>query len=178
MKTTKNVNIAGVLHVMDEDAYDFLTSYLNDISSRISDPREKSEIIKDVELRIFEIIKEHNISGYRVVSIDLIKHCATIIGAPEIFGEARGEKSYSYSSAQFQRKKLMRDPFDKVIGGLCSGFAVYAGLDTTLVRVAMLLFGIFGGGILVYIICWIIIPEARTPSDIELMKFMKKNNMR
>jgi len=58
------------------------------------------------------------------------------------------------------QKKLYRSRNDVVIGGVCGGIAEYFGVDAILVRllaVFAVLFG--GGGILAYIIMWIIVPE-------------------
>jgi phage shock protein C len=60
-------------------------------------------------------------------------------------------------------KKLMRSRKDKMIAGVCAGLAKYFNLDPTLVRIVYVLVSIFSiafPGILVYIIMWIIIPEA------------------
>jgi len=55
-------------------------------------------------------------------------------------------------------KKLTRSD-DRVIAGVCAGFADYFGFDKTLVRAIYLLLVLFGGvGILVYIIFWILMP--------------------
>ena len=55
-------------------------------------------------------------------------------------------------------KKLTRSN-DRLIAGVCAGFADYCGFDKTLVRVIYLLLVLFGGvGILVYIIFWILMP--------------------
>lgn len=60
-------------------------------------------------------------------------------------------------------KKLMRSRKDRMIAGVCGGMAEYFNLDPTLVRIIYVLVSIFSvafPGILVYIILWIIIPEA------------------
>ena len=58
------------------------------------------------------------------------------------------------------RKKLMRSRRDRKIAGVCAGFAEYFDLDITIVRVVWLLVAIFGGGgIIAYIIAWIVVPE-------------------
>jgi phage shock protein PspC (stress-responsive transcriptional regulator) len=55
---------------------------------------------------------------------------------------------------------LVRPRHGKVIAGVCAGLADRFGLSRTLVRIAFVLFGLFGVGELVYIILWIIIPRA------------------
>ena len=57
-------------------------------------------------------------------------------------------------------KKLVRPQGDKWIAGVCQGFARYFGVDVTLVRLIWLATVILAGtGILIYIICWIVIPQ-------------------
>lgn len=58
-------------------------------------------------------------------------------------------------------KRLMRSSRDKKIGGVCAGLAEYFDLDPTIVRVVWLLAILFGGtGLLVYLILWIVLPQA------------------
>ena len=59
-------------------------------------------------------------------------------------------------------KKLTRSR-DKVLGGVCAGLAEYFGWDPTIVRIAYVLISIISAafpGLLVYIILWIVMPEA------------------
>ena len=47
-----------------------------------------------------------------------------------------------------------------MIGGVCGGLAEYFDVDPTLVRlIAVLLIFTAGGGVLAYLVLWIIIPE-------------------
>jgi phage shock protein PspC (stress-responsive transcriptional regulator) len=63
-------------------------------------------------------------------------------------------------------KKMFRNTEKKVVGGVASGIASYFGADPTLIRVLFVLFAIFGGlGIVVYIIMWIALPEAKTITE-------------
>jgi phage shock protein C len=57
-------------------------------------------------------------------------------------------------------KKLYRDETHKTIGGVCAGLAEYFGIDISIVRLVFLLTLIFkGGGLLIYIILWIVLPK-------------------
>lgn len=68
-------------------------------------------------------------------------------------------------------KKLYRNPDDKVIGGVCGGIAAYFGADATLIRLIFVLSVLFfGTGILIYIILWIITPQANTLTEKMQMK--------
>jgi len=57
-------------------------------------------------------------------------------------------------------KKLMLSESDKKIAGVCGGIAKYFGIDSTIVRIAAVVFTLAGGaGILLYIVGWILIPK-------------------
>jgi phage shock protein C len=61
-------------------------------------------------------------------------------------------------------KKLYRSNDDRWIAGVCGGIAEYFNLDPTLIRVLFILFGlIVGGGLIIYLILWLVIPQA--PAD-------------
>jgi phage shock protein PspC (stress-responsive transcriptional regulator) len=59
-------------------------------------------------------------------------------------------------------KKLYRSRDNKMVGGVCAGLAKYFELDPTLVRLGMAVLMVLGGGILIYIIAWVIVPEEPT----------------
>lgn len=80
------------------------------------------------------------------------------------------------------KKKLYRDGEQKLIGGVCSGISEFFGIDVWIPRVVFLLplmaaffvsrFSGWGpiesflpGAILAYLICWIVLPEAKTTSE-------------
>jgi phage shock protein PspC (stress-responsive transcriptional regulator) len=63
-------------------------------------------------------------------------------------------------------KRMFRDPERKVIGGVSGGVAAFLGVDIVAVRVIFILL-VFGGGIgfFLYIVLWLILPEAKTLTD-------------
>ena len=63
-------------------------------------------------------------------------------------------------------KKLFRDPDDKKIAGVCSGLALFLGVDVVIIRVIFLIALICGSaGGWIYIVIWIAAPEARTAAE-------------
>ncbi len=49
---------------------------------------------------------------------------------------------------------------DKKIAGVAGGVANYFGIDPTIMRIIWLCAVVFGGfGLLVYLICWLLMPE-------------------
>jgi phage shock protein PspC (stress-responsive transcriptional regulator) len=57
-------------------------------------------------------------------------------------------------------RRLVRSRTDRRIAGVCGGLAEFFGIDSTLLRVAFVLFGLFGVGELVYLLLWLIVPKA------------------
>jgi phage shock protein C len=58
-------------------------------------------------------------------------------------------------------RKLYRSQTQRMIAGVCGGLAEYFNIDATLMRVLFLLLAVFGGsGIVIYIVMWIIVPDA------------------
>ncbi len=58
-------------------------------------------------------------------------------------------------------RKFRRSRSDRMVAGVCGGAAKLLGMDAALLRlllVAATIFG-FGTGAVLYLICWIIVPE-------------------
>jgi phage shock protein C len=67
-----------------------------------------------------------------------------------------------------QPKKLYRVPAGKMVGGVLSGFAEYFNADVSILRIVYVAVSILSAGfpgLLVYIICWAIIPEKKVDSQ-------------
>jgi phage shock protein C len=57
------------------------------------------------------------------------------------------------------RKKLYRSRDERWIAGVCGGIGEYFDVDPTVIRVIFVLSSfIFGGGLWIYLILWVIIP--------------------
>ncbi|MGJ8744183.1 PspC domain-containing protein [Polaribacter sp.] len=170
MNKTININLGGFFFHIDEVAYQKLKRYLASISKSLSDdPQGKNEIIADIEARISELLSEKITDARQVVNEGDIDDIITIMGQPEDYAEA--EESYNDANYSYQRnnaagKKLFRDGDDKFLGGVASGIAHYFNVDTIWIRLGLLaLFFGAGFGILVYIILWILLPEAKTTAE-------------
>src|SRR5690606_7466821 len=73
--------------------------------------------------------------------------------------------SYDLSEPE-TTKKMFRDPESKVLGGVSGGVASYLHIDILAVRIIFVLLAFAGFfGIFLYIILWVILPEARTLTD-------------
>lgn len=56
--------------------------------------------------------------------------------------------------------RLYRSRTNRMIAGVAGGLGEYFGIDPTLVRLLFVVFAVFvGGGLMAYLILWIVIPE-------------------
>jgi phage shock protein PspC (stress-responsive transcriptional regulator) len=63
-------------------------------------------------------------------------------------------------------KRMYRDPENKVLGGVAAGLAAYFGTDVAVIRIILLIsIFFFGTGLLLYVILWIVLPEAKSITD-------------
>jgi phage shock protein PspC (stress-responsive transcriptional regulator) len=61
-----------------------------------------------------------------------------------------------------KKKRLYRSEKNRIIGGVCGGIGEYLDADPTLVRLIWVLGSlVWGMGIILYILAWIIIPEEK-----------------
>lgn len=170
MKKTVSVNIGFCSFVVDEDAYQLLKSYLDDISLRLN-KEEVDEVVLDIESRIAEIFRENISYANQVVTIQLVRRTMAIIGRAEDFGQRRTGEDNSQQHAYSRRnepqvQRLYRSRSERILGGVCGGVAEYLKLDVTLIRVIAFIFTIAGGiGLWAYIIMWIIVPNQPNQSN-------------
>ena len=159
MKTTVNVNIGSQAFVLDEDAYETLRDYLDDIRARLRE--DQAEVMADIEMRLAEIFSERITTPMRVVTLEIGRGAMARMGEPAAFGErTRTSEPFARRSDVTETRRLYRSVKDRSIAGVCGGLAEYFGFDSTAVRLATLLAVLLGGvSIWIYIILWIVIPE-------------------
>ncbi|RZQ61785.1 PspC domain-containing protein [Amycolatopsis suaedae] len=59
------------------------------------------------------------------------------------------------------KSKLRRSSTDKMVAGVCGGWARMLGVDAAILRILLVAATIFGIGtpVLLYVLCWIFMPE-------------------
>ncbi|MGK4569140.1 PspC domain-containing protein [Flavobacterium sp. 3HN19-14] len=173
MNKTVNINLGGMVFHIDEDAYQKLTRYFEAIKRSLSNSNGQDEIIKDIEMRIAELISEKHTNEKQVISLKELDEVIAVMGQPEDYRldneEDDNRKNTSFntaSSSDRPSKKLYRDRETGMIGGVLAGLGHYFGIDKVWLRIALLaLFFFYGVGFVAYIILWIVIPEAVTTSE-------------
>ena len=178
MKKTLTVNLGGLVFNIDDNAFVILRNYLDTIKGYFDTSEGRDEIMTDIESRIAEMLQEKMHGGKEVVNATDINEVITVMGQPEDYitedmddepirssSQSQGQQNTNYQNNTGTRR-LFRDTESSVVGGVCSGTGYYFGIEPIWIRLAFVLAVIFAGtGLLFYIILWIIIPEARTPSE-------------
>ena len=170
MNKTININLGGFFFHIDEIAYQKLKRYLASISKSLSDdPQGKNEIMADIEARISELLSEKITDPRQVVNENDIGNIIVIMGQPEDYAETEEtytDANYAQKKNQGIGKKLFRDGDDKFLGGVASGIAHYFNIDTIWIRLGLLALFFGGGfGVILYIILWVLLPEAKTTAE-------------
>ena len=169
MNKTVNINLGGMFFHIDEDAFQKLTRYFDAIKRSISNSSGHDEIIKDIEMRVSELLFEKQKSDKHVIGLKDVDEVIAVMGQPEdyiIEDEATAGPTYNNTTSR-STKKLYRDKEKGMIGGVASGLGYYFGIDAVWIRIVLILlvFAGFGTGILAYIILWIVTPEAITTTE-------------
>lgn len=111
------------------------------------------------------------------LGVTLIPYCILWVAVPSSASTVIGSR----------RKRLFRDADDKIIGGVCSGLAKYFGINVWIPRILFLIpfisfifqsdhWGWWGfphilslsfspGSLFVYVILWLVLPEAKSTAD-------------
>lgn len=170
MRKTLTVNLGGTIYNINDDAYTLLESYLEALRTHFTRSDEGEEIVNDIELRISEIFSEHIARGVQVIDYIHVEQVITRMGKPEEMERDASldetEEPLHTPYNEEMKRKLFRNPDDKILGGVSAGLASYLGWDVTLLRLALILLGCFVQGILLaYLIAWIVIPVAKTAAD-------------
>src|SRR5690606_12039606 len=70
------------------------------------------------------------------------------------------------ANASGTTKKLYRDPKNAIVGGVCAGLAAYFDVDAVWIRLAFVLLAFANGfGFLVYLVLWLVTPEAKSATQ-------------
>jgi len=173
MNKTINVNLANTFFHIDETAYEVLKSYLKKLEKAFQKTQGKEEILRDIEVRIAELFQERKQSKEQVISIEDVESVIETLGQPEDFiTDTEEDFKESLKENRNPNRKLFRDPDDKYIGGVASGLGYFFGIDTSWIRILWLVFSLFSAGtlILIYLVLWMVIPEAKTTAEKLKMK--------
>ncbi|MFN3852454.1 MAG: PspC domain-containing protein [Spirosomataceae bacterium] len=205
MKKTIQINIAGIVFNIEEDAFDKLSGYLKSVQQYFSDFEGSEEIVSDIESRVAEkFLAKQKAENHTVVTLEnvnaLIKEMGTVADFEAIQEdedlkkqEARTEKQETRSSKQdYQNKqsntiptKIYRDTKRKGLGGVLAGLSHHWQVDVVWIRILFLVLflgllpaaGISGFLFLGYFIAWIVLPpNANLEENTNIKKFYRDSD--
>lgn len=160
MKKTINVAIGGCSFIMEDDAYKALEEYLDRYQRAVPAGNGAPGEMDKVEGQIADILKV-KIGSRETVSLQMIQETVEELGLPQNPGQT--QKNAGGGSPV---KRLFRDSDDKKIAGVCSGLALYLGVDVVPIRILFLIALFFGtAGFWIYLAVWIVAPEARNAEE-------------
>lgn len=108
MKRIVNVNIAAQPFTLDEDAYEALESYLDDIASRL--PAADIGSMDNIESRIARLLDTSVAAGRQIVSLRSVEEVKNEIGCPESFGRRRDESPRHAAAEWIEEAETIVEP--------------------------------------------------------------------
>lgn len=193
MKKNITINLFGTLYAIDDDAYQLLERYLDEMKKYFSRQEGGEEIADDIEHRIAELFWEQKQEGCEAINIENVKEIIQKIGNPEQMADTAESSQSNTASMEaaaevdstsnlldkwlksLKGRQLYRDTSDKMLGGVLSGITKFLGgsdpLPARLIFVLLVIFvnheglPFFWFWTICYLICWVIMPEAKTSED-------------
>lgn len=196
MKKTVQINIAGIIFFIEEDAYHSLSTYLHTIQTYFSSYEGSQEIIQDIEARIAEkFFEKQKITGKSAIEqadIDQLIASMGTVADFEAIEEEDDFKESPKSNATAQEataeskdpKRIFRDVRRKAVSGVLAGISHYFSVDVTWTRIIFLLLflglspvtetGLSGILFIAYFVCWVAFPPSMTlEEDKNIKKFYR-----
>ncbi len=171
MKKIININLSGRVIPIEDAAYESLQKYIDSLRRYFINEEGRDEIINDIESRMAELMNDKIRKGQAAITEADIEEIIASMGRVEDFEEVEsGDNTHANTSGNTSpnftiggsrfKGRLYRDTSDKLLGGVCSGIANYLNVDPAVVRLlfAIISFGGYGFGIIIYIALWIILP--------------------
>jgi phage shock protein PspC (stress-responsive transcriptional regulator) len=167
MNKTISANIGGTIFNIEERAFNALKRYLDAIAAHFANSEGKDEIMADIEARMAELLTERMGSTRQVVDQTDVAYINQVMGKPEDFFEEADANAPPHAAASDTgTRRLYRDTDKGAIAGVAAGLSHYFGWDPVGLRIAFILLTLFGfSGIPLYLILWLVIPEARTTAE-------------
>lgn len=172
MNEVTNIQLGREMFTIATDAYSTLQTYLHEIKKQVGDDGE--EVVEEVELRMAELLRERGISKEKVILPKDVTYLKKQLGSPKDFKDEDDTTDVSNadeSDGEVVTKRLFRDTRGGIIAGVCAGLAEYTGVPTLVYRLLFIALTFASGvGVLIYLLLWFLVPEAKTSGDILQME--------
>ncbi len=167
MQKTVNSSFGSRAFHLEEEVYSRLRQYLARLEKEFASEPGAAEIINDIESRMADLFAMRLNPYKQVITVPDLKQVITILGSPEainggtVVSAAVGHK-YCFSSS----RRFYRDYDHRLLGGVCSGIAAYFSWPPLVFRILFAALFFAGGfGLALYLVLWIVLPEAKTSAQ-------------
>lgn len=175
MEKVFQIHLGGMLFTIEEQAYQHLKTYLDKMHHHFAN---HTDVVQDIEGRMAELFSQKLSNGRSTLFLADVVEVTAIMGnidQMDEHGEVHVKPEPSTHLNMPGHRKLRRNPMDQSLGGVCSGIASFFDVDPVLVRVLfVILLVVYGSGILLYLILWVVLPEAKG-DEAEFMKVQRQN---
>lgn len=170
------ITINKTTFTLDNDGYVKLNAYVAALKKHFIND---AEVLFDIEARIAELLTLHSTTeSAKIIGVNIINKVIETIGSIEELTNGKASSDAPNSSTYkntIKLNKLRRNPFNESLAGVCSGIAAYLRIDASIVRFLFVFsLVVFGTGVAIYIILWIVIPRAQG-EELEMLKEYEDN---
>lgn len=165
MKEITRIHLAKTPYDIELDAKEVLQKYLSEIKQMMG----SEDTMYEIEARMVELLGERGVQNNGIITMSDVEDLRSKMGLPKEFSdsESNEDSQANLTPSNSPAKRLMRDTDNAIFGGVCAGIAAYWGINPLWVRLLFIIspFITFGTALLVYIIIWISLPEAKTAAE-------------
>ena len=165
MKEITRIHLAKTPYDIELDAKEVLQKYLSEIKQMMG----SEDTMYEIEARMVELLGERGVQNNGIITMSAVEDLRSKMGLPKEFSdsESNEDSQADLTPSNSPDKRLMRDTDNAIFGGVCAGIAAYWGINPLWVRLLFIIspFITFGTALLVYIIIWISLPEAKTAAE-------------
>ena len=165
MKEITRIHLAKTPYDIELDAKEVLQKYLSEIKQMMG----SEDAMYEIEARMVELLGERGVQSNGIVTMSDVEDLRSKMGLPKEFSDSESteDSQADLAPSNSPAKRLMRDTDNAIFGGVCAGIAAYWGINPLWVRLLFIIspFITFGTALLVYIIIWISLPEAKTAAE-------------
>ena len=145
MNKVVSIEIAGQVFWTDEAAYEALSEYLKKIRLQLSAEEEAADILKDIELRIAELLYAFRSDDKKAITVEQVNEVIEQVGFID-----------SDIEVIETPRRFFLDQDNKIIAGVCAGLAIRFKVPVFIVRLVFLLLTPLAGlGVILYLVFWL-----------------------
>jgi hypothetical protein len=142
MNEIKQVHLGRQPFTISVEAHRTLKNYLDAIEKQAD---ADSEVVKEVELRMAELLTERGITSEKVVLPEDIDFLKQQLGEPREFkdekdSERDSDEAAADDASTVAPRQLYRDTDKGMIAGVAAGVAVYFNIDVLIVRILFVVY--------------------------------------